>query len=390
MSVDALDWWAVDGITARVHLPWHLAMTAVAGARVRAASPLGTAAMDLDGTAGADCREYVEGSRAGTGNWQIIDRSRAPGDNRFEADNTYCPEREAVTPTVGVALETEWRQAISGRLSYRRSQSRTPDLIGAVSRLDYPDTGVYPNESGQAPEWGVDEEHVSLVGRGRLAIGSAEVEPWAQARYSLLHAVIAEANAGVRVNRGAWAVEPEIARSVPTFDGDSLFNVFVVGAATDVRLTAEVTPRHRRYRGFATGWLRGYDLPSDSDGGSGTDAWVAGIRAGGEFRATGRARARLDLVGDDGYGGRRVGATLATRWEATPKLAVTTQLGAIRLDTDVRETRDGTRGFGQLGADWAIDPGVVVQVHAEVSSGPYAPLQARAMTVLDLAFEPEL
>lgn len=389
IGVDALDWWAVDGIAARVHLPWRLAVSAIAGARVRAASPLGTGAMDLDGTDGADCREYVEGPTAGTGSWQIIDRSRAPSDTALGVDSTYCPEREAWTPTVGVAIETERRQAISARLSYRRSQSRTPGLIGDVSRLDYPDTGVYPNESGQAPDWGVDEEHMALTGRGRWTRGSVAVEPWLQGRYSLLHAVLAEAGAGVRVARGAWSVEPEVGRLVPTFDGDSLFNVFVVAAATDLRVSARFAPRHRRHGGFAVGWFRSYDLPADPTDPRAT--WVAGGRAGGELAVTDRARARVDLVGDDGYGGRRPGVTTALSWSATPRLRVSGRLGAIHLDTDdQRDSTDGTRGVGQLGADWAIAPGVMLHAQSEIADSPYAPRYARAMAVLDLAFEPEM
>ncbi len=392
LSVDALDWWAVDGLTARVHTPWRLAVEAVAGVRVRERSPLGPANLDLDGTSGADCTEYVEGPTPSTGSWQIVDRSRAPGDNPFGADTTYCPEREAATPTFGVAVETERRQRIHGRLSYRRSQSRTPGLIGTVDRLDHPDTGVYPDELGQAPAWGIDEEHVALVGRVRAQAGPIELEPWAQARYSLLHAVVDEAGAGVRARRGAWAIEPEVARSVPTFDGDSLFNVFVVGAATDLRLTTDLAPRHGRHRAFATGWLRRYDLPSDPAGTAATDAWVAGVRAGGELDLTGRVRARLDLVGDDGYGGRRLGATVATRWQSTPALAVTARLGALTVDgdRDLRDTLDGARAVGQLGADWAIDSGIALHAQIELAGGPYASLQARALTVLDLAFEPEL
>ena len=56
---------AVDGASARVELPQPIAVTALAGLRVRAASPLGLSAYELDGTAGAACTEYVEAATPG-------------------------------------------------------------------------------------------------------------------------------------------------------------------------------------------------------------------------------------------------------------------------------------------------------------------------------------
>ena len=394
LSVDALDWWAFDGVTVRVRTPWHVAIEGQAGLRVRDGSPLGPAVIDLDGTSGADCTEYVEGPTPGTGSWQIIDRSRVPGQSALGSDLAYCPERQALTPTVGAAIETTGVRGVHARLSYRRSQSRTPGLIGAVDRLDHPDLGLYPNEHGQAPAWGVDEEHVALVGRARRRVGGVTVEPWAQARYSLLHAVVDEAGAGVRLERGAWAIEPEVARSVPTFDGDSLFNVFAVGAATDLRITADRAPRDGGARGYATGWLRRYVLPTATDEAAATDAWVAGVRAGAEADVSRRVRARLELVGDDGYGGRRTGATAIGRWQTSPKLALTARVGGFTVDTGDDTTPavsgDGVRGVGQLGAVWRVDRGIVVHGQLEVASGPSAPAQARGLVVLDLDFEPEM
>jgi len=387
---DPLDWGAVDGVTARVHTRWHLALEAQAGLKVRDRSPLGVAALDLDGTDGADCREYVEGPTPGTGSWQIIDRSRVPGDSPLASDLDFCPERQAATPTVAAAIETERAGPIHARLSYRRSQSRTPGVIGPVDRLDYPDLGLYPNESGQAPAWGVDEEHLALSGRGRWQGAAGAVEPWLQARWSMLHGVLDEVGAGLRLSRGPHALEPEVARSIPTFDGDSIFNVFVVGPARDLRLTYQLTPRHGRYRGFATAWLRHYGLPSPGGAEPATSPWVAGLTTGAELEVTPRIRARLDLIGDDGYGGRRLGATGTARWRATRRLTVIGRLGGLSVDSDSRDRLDGGSAVGQVAASWAIDPGIAVHATTEVASSPLAALQVRALAVLDLAFEPEM
>src|SRR5262249_47071755 len=64
---------AFDGAAARYRLPVPLEVSASAGLRVRASSPLGIASYELDGTSGAGCREYVEGPTPSTGSWQLID-----------------------------------------------------------------------------------------------------------------------------------------------------------------------------------------------------------------------------------------------------------------------------------------------------------------------------
>jgi hypothetical protein len=387
LDVDALDWWSVDGITARVHTPWPVLFEATAGLRVRDRSPLGAADFELDGTASADCHEYVEGPTPGTGSWQIIDRSRVPGESRLGSDLAYCPERDAMLPTGVLAVETEDVRWLFARVAYRRTQSRTPGLIGPVDRLDFPDSGVYPDEVGQAPAWGVDEEHASAVVRGTTRAGGVGIEPWVQARYSLLHGVADEAQAGVRVTRGVHALEPEVARSVPTFDGDSIWNVFAVGTSWDARLTYDLAPRHGAYRGFATAWLRRYEAPAAGDARS----WVAGLRTGAEADVAPRIRARLDLVGDDGYGGRRVGATATARWQRTRALAITGRLGGLDVktrDTD-RPIADGFSGVGQVAASWKIDEGIAVHATTELAHSPRVTLDVRAVAVLDLSFEPE-
>src|SRR5262245_11465879 len=64
---------AVDGGEARLEVPaLPVAVSASAGFRVRAGSPLGLSAYELDGTSGAACQEYVEGPTPGTGTWKLI------------------------------------------------------------------------------------------------------------------------------------------------------------------------------------------------------------------------------------------------------------------------------------------------------------------------------
>src|SRR5262249_23663818 len=132
----------IDGAEVRYEVPTTpLAVTAVSGLRVRAASPLGASAYELDGTSGAGCQEDLEGPTPGSGRWQLIDRNRAITNNPSTSDFAYCPQREVNQPTFGVTLATAHYKNFGAELGYRRTWSDTVGLIGPVDRLDFPDLG---------------------------------------------------------------------------------------------------------------------------------------------------------------------------------------------------------------------------------------------------------
>jgi hypothetical protein len=383
VALDPLDSWAMDGAVVRARAPGPVAFEVGAGLRVRDASPAGAAVFELDGTAGADCREYVEGAAPGEGTWQIIDRSRVPGDATLGADLDFCPQREVMMPTVGLAVETDGLRRVHARLAYRRSMSPTVGVIGEVDRLDTPDLGLYPDEVGQAPAWGVDEEHVSASAAGRLRGGGIEARPWAGARLSLLHGVVDDAMVGVELRRGAHAVTPEVSRHVPTFDGDSVWNVFAVEPSTDLRLGW----RWGRggWRTHATTWARRYE-PDEA-------AWAGGVAAGVE-RRTARVAVRADAVADDGWGGRRLGGSVTARWQRSRGSLWRARAGAVDVrlpdDPTSRAALDATHATLELGGTWAVVDGVGLHVLAEGTASRLAPGQLRALVVVDLAFVPEI
>lgn len=394
LHLDEVDPWSMDGVTARVRTPWPVTVEALAGLRVRDGSPLGTASVELDGTSGADCREYVEGASPGSGTWQIIDRSRVPGHSRLGSDLAYCPQRDVLMPMVGFAIETTAIAGTQARLSYRRSQSPTVGVIGAVDRLDHPDRGLYPDELGQAPGWGVDEELVAASADGRWRVGGVHgvtLAPWLRGRYSLVDAAVADASAGIRLEHGPHAIEPEVAYARPLFDADSIWSVFVTGASTDLRLGYQLTPRRGRLHATASAWLRRYGLPAPGTerAPSATSPWVGGGRARAELAMSSTVHGGLELLGDDGYGGRRLGATALGRWQTRPDLELTGRLGGLQVVTDQRASTGGASGVAQLGARWAIDGGLALDAASEVSTSARAGAQVRLMVQLELELEPD-
>ncbi len=378
MDVQTLDWFRMDGLKVRGHLPWHVNTEAFAGLVVREASWAGTDALEPDGTSSALCEEFVEGALAGSGSWRPIDGLPPVSNNRFTSDDELCPQRDQYMPTFGAAITTEGLRRFVGRIAYRRSHSASPGLLGAPDRLDFEDQGYYPFEAEQASS-GVNEERLSISLRGLL--GDNRHTPYAAARYSLLHGMIDEAHAGVRLAKHAHSLEPELFYSAPTFDGDSIFNVFSSEPYSDGRLTWRYEPGSGAWHGYLRGWGRRYH---DELGG----AYVGGGQGGVQLRRQ-QTQLRFDSFAESGYGGRRIGGVLAGWWQATPKLRVQTRLSLIDFADDSRKSLHGTNLGMQLEARYRVNTGFTTTLMLEQNSNAFDRYALAAFAMIDLAFQPK-
>src|SRR5205823_4594086 len=81
------------------------------------------------------------------------------------------------------------------------------------------------------PWGGVVDEKLGLTARGRLLDG--KIVPWFGFRYSLLAGRLDELQAGARAQLGRHGIQAEYVLSAPTFDGDSIWNVFASQAFND-------------------------------------------------------------------------------------------------------------------------------------------------------------
>ncbi|HET9620392.1 MAG TPA: hypothetical protein VFP84_03420 [Kofleriaceae bacterium] len=377
---------ALDGASAQLAVPATPLTVAVdAGFAVRAASPLGVSQFELDGTSGAACQEYVEGPTPGTGAWKLIDRNRMISNSPLASDFEYCPQRDVRQPTVGVTFATARWHGFGAEVGYRRTWSSTVGLIGPVDRLQYPDKGLYPNDFGQAPASGVDEERLWARAHGELALGGVGLAPYADLRYSLLQAVVDRADAGVRLALGAHALEPSVSYFFPTFDGDSIFNAFALEPTTDYRLAYQ---RTGDFTVTASGWLRQYHREL------GLASWAGGGDAGVDHAFGARWRGRLDALWDDGYGGRRIGGSGEAAWHPRADLwlrgrvvtlAVASDEGGTGTSAHPRYVTDST----VASASWQIADGVALHTILEADYDAIHDLQLRAIAVLDFAFAPE-
>ncbi|HEY5949061.1 MAG TPA: hypothetical protein VIV40_26395, partial [Kofleriaceae bacterium] len=378
---------AFDGGAAHFEVPsTPLAIDASAGLRVRSASPLGVASYELDGTSGAGCREYVEGPTPGSGSWQLVDRQRAITNRKLASDYEYCPQREMRQPTVAASVVMRDVHGVTGELGYRRTWSETVGLIGSVDRLDFPDVGLYPNDNGQAPSTGVNEERLHARVRADLHAGDYAVSPYASARYSLLHGVIDRGDVGVRVTRGAHSLEPAVEYFFPTFDGDSIFNVFSLEPTTDVRLGYQFAP-HSPWQASATAWLRKYDAADD------LAPIAGGVDGSVEHRFGGTWRARIDGLYDDGWGGRRIGGAADAAWKRTDDHMLRGRVVVLGVREDDTSTIVTDRRFvttsAVVSSTYRISDQAAVHAIAEADYDAIHELQTRVIGVIDLNFSPE-
>ena len=377
---------AFDGGAARFEIPaTPLAVSASAGLRVRAHSPLGVASYELDGTSGAACEEYVEGPMPGTGSWQLIDRNRMITNRRLASDYEFCPQRQMRQPTIAASLALVRAGRVSAELGYRRSWSETVGLIGSVNRLDFADRGLYANDFGQAPSSGVNEERIHARVHADFDAADFALAPFTSARVSLLHGVVDRADLGVRVHRGDHALEPAVEYFFPTFDGDSIFNAFSLEPTTDVRLGYHYTPESS-WRAGASAWLRKYDHADElSPVAGGADATVEHVLGGGW-------RARVDALWDDGWGGRRIGGAGDAAWKRTNGHYVRGRVIVLGVREDETSSSGGRRFVttsAVLSSTYRISEQAAVHAIAELDYDAIHELQTRVIGVLDFNFTPE-
>jgi hypothetical protein len=373
---------AVDGATARYELPAPLAVTATAGLRVRAASPLAISAYELDGTSGAGCQEYVAGPAPGTGSWQLIDRNRLVSNNTLASDYEYCPQRDVAQPTLGFAVATSRVHGFGAELGYRRTWSDTVGLIGPAQGVDQTPAPMYPPG---APATGVNEERLYARVHGDFAAGALRFTPYADARFSLLHAAFDRADVGVRMRDGDHVIEQAVEYFFPTFDGDSIFNAFSIEPTTDFRLGYAYAPLAKTWRATADAWLRHY---SHDDG---EPSVAGGLDAGVERAIGGGWRGRVDGLWDDGYGGRRVGGSVNAAWRNTLRrfwIRGRAIVLGVREDDRSLERRYVTSST-VLSTTYRLADSVAIHAIAEADYDAVHELQTRVIGVLDLAFLPE-
>lgn len=334
--VDMYDWTSFDGLHVQARTPYHVAAEVWGGLNVSGASVLDSPVYRVDGTA-------LGGNPLGS---------------------AAARQEEQLQPTFGVAARTVGLRDLSARVSYERTMSPT----GGARQ---------PGE----PAWGVIDEKVGLTARGRLLGG--RLVPWFAFRYNLLVGRLDEVYAGTRAQLGRHGLSAEYVLAAPTFDGDSIWNVFASQAFDDVRLSYDVS--WWRVRLYANAFLRLY---ADERGFVPSAGGAAGARVG-----LGRGWARLDGYYEDGYGGRRAGLELSTRMrlagDPVDGLFAEGRMSYAGFRDDARPDASNGRAdsFGvQAGLRWSPLHGVTLHGLVEENVNRIYASQLRVLALLDLSF----
>jgi len=284
-------------------------------------------------------------------------------------------QEDALQPTFGFALHTVGVRDLSARLSYVRTMSLTGEA----------------RQPGE-PEWGVNEEKVALTARARLF--RAHLVPWLGLRYDALSGRLDQVHAGARIQLGDahHGINVEYVYDAPTFDGDSIWNVFASEPFNDVRLSYDLSVG--RFRGYARGFVRLFQnektttfdqsLPTRLD-----DGIAGGGSIGGrvDFR---RGWVRLDGYYEDGYGGIKAGVDLGARlvlWGTLQTgLVAEGRLSYVHFADDSRPV-DHADSFGlQAGLRYSFTRGLTLHVAMEENINRFYDSQLRLLALLDISF----
>ena len=343
---DMVDFYSFDGADATVRVLPPLVVEAFAGTEVRGERPLASPVFELDGTSAG---------------------SRDPA--------TRPAQSSQLRPLAGAAIALEGWAPLGVRLAYRRMWSATADRL--------------PGE----PESGIDDEKVSLTGTAKWG---GRVFATFGVRYNLLVAAFDDQQLAVRVRLTArQSLAIEHAYLAPTFDGDSIWNVFSTGAYRDLRAAYELAPAPG-VRAYARAFTRIFTrTPDETIAGRDLGAEAPGGRlAGGATVGADARRARLFVRAggyfEDGYGGRKTGGDLTARYALRPgSWELEGRLTGFEWRSDLQpETNHGVVFGVQAGSRYELATGMRVHLLAEDNLGTFYRTQVRALAMFEVDASP--
>lgn len=338
-EMSGLDWYVFDGGWLRVRTPAKFGVEVFGGFAVDGTALFGYPTFELDGT------------------------SQTPADR-------------ARSPMIGAAISTnpglKW---VDARIAYRRQGS--PAVVNADIET----------EDGTGLATGADQELISAAVALRLVDG--KVSPDASARYNLGTGRLDDVNVGIRWNiTSMHMVRAHYLRTLPSFDLDSIFNVFSATAFEDARLVYQVKPAPRVTL-LARGQMRFF---RGSETASGVDPGGLTLGGGGGAAIAYRGRRismRADGFGLSGTGGLRYGGSIESRFNAVwDRLSIDGRAYFVSYaDEQVAERRGYGLSF-QAGLNMQLFKGIHVSLVGEEMITTYltTAFRAWAMFTADWSF----
>ena len=339
-DIELMDFFAFDGLRVRANLPWlGLFVESHFGLQVAREQPFSRAVFETDGTSG---------------------------------DGTD----DALVPTFGVAVGADWEQGLNLRVAYRGTASR--------AQLDATKVAGEEGEDEDADNiWGIDQELVFFGLGGQLPVVGTRMQ--LGLRYNLLLGQVDDVQATARQLLGQrHDVQLEYLRSVPHFDGDSIFNIFntepfhEVAARYALRIL-EPLQAHARF-GYRRFWS-----DDGEDSSVSPDAFTLAL---GAYWRSQRLRANADVFFLGGHGGTTIGGDLAGQWDLWRRLSLEGRLSLIDYQGAAEVSTNGLNFGFQVGAKVRFFEGVLLHVLLEDNISRQYHSALRLLGVLDLEFSP--
>lgn len=271
-------------------------------------------------------------------------------------------------PTFGVGFRSVDNRWVDARLWYARTMSLLDDTRAGVPRL------------------GIADERVNLSARGlflRVGQGTSAVDlrPYLDLSANLVLGTVDDLAAGLSVGRRQHRAVVDYVRSLPTYDADSIWNVFASSAFDDVRLGYDYVGGKLSVSSRA--FVRRF-YEADSRGGR----VVGGANVAAAYRA-GRSSLRVDVYGEGGDG-TTAGASALLRlrlWgDVLRFLDLEGRLSLLHVDDPERAERR-VDSFGlQVGLRWQPLDGVALHLLVEENANRILTSQLRVMAMLDVAY----
>jgi hypothetical protein len=341
--VDSLGWWSFDGAEVKATLPYYFAVEGYGGLEVRGGLPLSTSRFEAGGI------------------WR---------GNRTNFDPSLYPQFQPadVAPAVGAAIESSGVSWLHSRLTYRRvydtgsigvAEFANPNLPPGPNST-YDQTRISTDKLGYAVE--ADLRKVGAVKAG-LAYDLYNV------RFSQIYASL-DVYATKRLTLSA-----DYDFYAPSYDADSIWNVFASEPINDVSLRGSYVKGHLALSAGAH--ARIYDLytsnpNAQSVGGSSPNivnppAAPLGtyptnghpFDEGGDVSAKykwGEGNLGLRAAADVGDAGDRVGGDLSGQRVLETRYLFAGRLGVWQWDDKLRPDRDATNFGYMLGVGYRFAP----------------------------------
>ena len=364
--VDSLGWWSFDGAEVKATLPYFFAVEGYGGLEVRGGLPLSTPRFEAGGI------------------WR--------GD-RSSFDPSLYPQFQPsdIAPAFGAAIESSGVTWLHSRLTYRRVYD-----TGSIGLTEFPNANLPPTTyndmriSTDKLGYAVEADFRKYGGvKAGLAYDLYDV------KFSQIYAafdVYATKRLTLSVDYDYFA---------PTFDADSIWNVFASEPINDVSLRANYVKDHLSLSAGAQARIYTVETSDPNTPGSSSPntspAGNAGyyptnghpFDEGGDFAARYKwGEGSLGFRGavDVGDAGDRVGGDVTAQRVLETRYLLQGRLGVWQWDDKLRPDRDATNVGYMLGAGYRFAPRCQAGVEWQHDINRLVGQRFRALLTVSLAF----